>query len=136
MIRTHQSDQADNPQRIYDRLMALRRPANLTNNQWARKAGVSTSFFTNMKNGSDPSVGRLRLVLGVVGSSIPEFFADEAQGRLVPKPTEKDLQGATRSALSSDGVVAQVAQALASAMPVPPGPSRLAPENPGRTLAT
>ena len=72
--------------------------------QWVEKAGVSSSFFTNLRGSetkapSDPSVGNLRLVLEAGGSSIPEFFADEARGRLVRPPTRQELEAAFRDAL-------------------------------------
>lgn len=76
---------------IYERLMALPRPEQLSNNEWAARAGVNTSFFTNLRRGSEPSVGNLRSVLEVVGISLPEFFLFEAQGRLVPAPAHEDL---------------------------------------------
>jgi hypothetical protein len=74
--------------------------------QWVEKAGVSSSFFTNLRGSetkapSDPSVGNLRLVLEAGGSSIPEFFADEAQGRLVSPPTRPELEAALRDALDA-----------------------------------
>ena len=72
--------------------------------QWVEMAGVSSSFFTNLRGSetkapSDPSVGNLRLVLEAGGSSIPEFFADEARGRLVRPPTRQELEAAFRDAL-------------------------------------
>ena len=74
--------------------------------QWVEKAGVSSSFFTNLRGSetkapSDPSVGNLRLVLEAGGSSIPEFFADEARGRLVRPPTRQELEAAFRDALDA-----------------------------------
>jgi hypothetical protein len=72
--------------------------------QWVEAAGVSSSFFTNLRGSdtkppSDPSVGNLRLVLEAGGSSIPEFLADEANGRLVRPPTRPELEAAFRDAL-------------------------------------
>ena len=72
--------------------------------QWVEAAGVSSSFFTNLRGSetkppSDPSVGNLRLVLEAGGSSVPEFFADEAEGRLVTPPTRQELEAAFRDAL-------------------------------------
>jgi hypothetical protein len=72
--------------------------------QWVEAAGVSSSFFTNLRGSdtkppSDPSVGNLRLVLEAGGSSVPEFFADEARGRLVAPPTRQELEAAFRDAL-------------------------------------
>lgn len=91
---------------LYRRLMALARPAALSsNNKWTEQAGVSTSFFTNMQGGtkpaSEPSIGNLRRVLEAAGTTIPEFFAEEAEGRLVPAPTRQALETAIRNAWPS-----------------------------------
>jgi hypothetical protein len=74
--------------------------------QWVSAAGVSSSFFTNLRGSetkapSDPSIGNLRLVLEAAGSSIPEFFAEEAQGRMVRPPTRQELEEALRDALDA-----------------------------------
>lgn len=98
---------------IHRRLMELPRPKGLSNNEWAREAQVNTSFFTNLMKGSEPSVGKLRAVLVVVGSSIPEFFADEAEGRLVRMPTEQTLKSAISEALSDDATTTFVATCVA-----------------------
>ena len=47
--------------------------------QWVEAAGVSSSFFTNLRGNetkppSDPSVGNLRRVLEAGGTSRPQFF--------------------------------------------------------------
>ena len=72
--------------------------------QWVEAAGVSSSFFTNLRGNetkppSDPSVGNLRRVLDAGGTSLPEFFADEASGRVVRPPTRQELEEAFREAL-------------------------------------
>lgn len=91
-------------QEICRRLLALRdeREPNLSNNDWTKRAGVSTSFFTNMqgkrKPASEPSIGNLRAVLEAIGSSLPEFFAGEAEGRLVHPPTQPALEQALADA--------------------------------------
>lgn len=89
---------------IYNRLMALPRPSDISsNNAWTDKAGVSTSFFTNMqgkkKAASEPSIGNLRSVLEAAGSSLPEFFLHEAQGRVIPAPTKQALEQAIEKVL-------------------------------------
>lgn len=89
---------------IYRRLMAMH-PLDppMSNNAWAGKAGVNTSFFTNLgagkKPASEPSIGNLRAVLEAAGSSIPEFFLKEARGRLVRAPSAQALESAIRDAL-------------------------------------
>lgn len=84
---------------IYDRLMKIRRPEDLSNNEWAKRAGVNTSFFTNLKKGSEPSVGNLRAILEVVGVTLPEFFLNEALSRLIPAPSPRALEQAILDAL-------------------------------------
>ena len=96
MKRTGSSERA---RAIYDRLMQLPRGDELSNNEWAKRAGVNTSFFTNVRNGSEPSVGNLRAVLSVVDVTLPEFFADEARGRMIPCPTSEALASAIQAAL-------------------------------------
>jgi transcriptional regulator with XRE-family HTH domain len=84
---------------IYDRLAELPRPENMSNNEWATRAGVNTSFFTNLRKGSEPSVGNLRSVLAVIGVSLPEFFCEEAEGRLILMPNEEALVQALQDSL-------------------------------------
>lgn len=91
---------------IHRRLMAMPRPGEMSNNDLAKKAGVNTSFFSQLKGNekkvpSEPSVGNLRLVLEALGSSIPEFFLHEARGRLVPVPSQQALERAFSEALSA-----------------------------------
>lgn len=61
---------------LYDRLMVLRQPETLSNNKWAIKAGVNTSFFSSIRRGGDPSVGNLEKVLAAVGVTISDFFRE------------------------------------------------------------
>lgn len=95
---------------LYRRLMKLRDcvQPELSNNEWTRKAGVSTSFFTNMqgvrKSASEPTVGNLRLVLEAIGVSLPEFFVNESGGRLMVRPSEQALTRAFVDALTGDGL--------------------------------
>jgi hypothetical protein len=84
---------------LYARLMKLK-PDDLSERQWAIKAGVSSSFFTNLRDkGSEPSIGNLRDVLKAIGMTIPEFFAAEAEGRLVKALSEQELVAAFASVL-------------------------------------
>lgn len=89
---------------LYRRLMKLERPyPDFSNNIWTEKAGVSSSFFTNLqgnkKPASEPSVGNLRLVLEAVGVSLPEFFVEEARGQLIRPPSRQALEQALSDAL-------------------------------------
>lgn len=105
---TKKAESEERAKALYLRLMDLPRSDDiLSNNKWTAKAGVSTSFFTNLqgkpdKAASEPSVGNLRLILEAAGTSIPEFFSSEAQGRLVPAPTRQALEQAFADAW--DGV--------------------------------
>jgi hypothetical protein len=86
------------------RHLAALRPADLTERQWCIAAGVSSSFFSNLrgtpdKPPSEPTIGNLRSILDVVGITLPEFFADEARGRLVSMPNGQALEQALRDAL-------------------------------------
>ena len=67
--------------------------------QWLIAAGVSGSFLTNMrgtptKAPADPSVDQLRRVLHAANLTLPEFFLDEARGRVVRVPTKQALEEA------------------------------------------
>lgn len=79
---------------IHRRLMQIQ-PEGLTERQWTIKAGVSSSFFTNLlgnekKPPSEPSIGNLRAVVEAAGSTLSEFFLSEARGRVIPNPPEED----------------------------------------------
>lgn len=75
------------PSELYRRFEAVK-PDGLPWTTWAAQAGVSRSFFTDVKEGADPGVGRVERVLAVVGLSLPEFFADKrpmvTAGRSLP----------------------------------------------------
>jgi len=95
----NRAEAAQRASELYEKLMALPRPTGMSNNEWAQKAGVNTSFFVNVRKGSEPSIGNLRKVLEAVDVSLPEFFADEADGRLVRKPSAQELTAALGQAL-------------------------------------
>lgn len=64
------------PSDLYRRFESIK-PDGLSWAAWAVNAGVSRSFFTDVKEGTDPGIGRVERVLAVVGLSLPEFFADK-----------------------------------------------------------
>lgn len=112
---------------LYERLMRLPRPDGMSNNEWAKRAGVNTSFFTNIKNGSEPSVGNLRSVLTAVGMSLPEFFLAEAGGKLMHRPSSDRLGSAILESLpglpkSREKRAAYLAEVVIGVLelPVPP----------------
>lgn len=86
---------------IAKRLRQLDLPAAVrdSNNEWCRRAGVNTSFFTALSKGSDPSVNNLRRILRAAGSSLPEFFLHEASRDLARRPTRQELEQALLEAL-------------------------------------
>lgn len=88
---------------IAQRLAALK-PEKVSERQWTKDAGVSPSFFSNLrgtptKPPSDPSVYNLREVLRVRGLTLAEFFVPEAQGRLARRPSQQDIERALIEAL-------------------------------------
>lgn len=125
MVTVKMNTSALRAKTIYDRLMSLPRDGSLSNNEWAKKAGVNTSFFTNLKNGSEPSIGNLRAVLAAANVSIPEFFASEAEGRLIPAPSKDFLEAAIREVLpglprNQDKRAEYLAEALLHALELHP----------------
>jgi hypothetical protein len=82
------------------------KPSDLSERQWTQKAGVSPSFFSNLrgtptKPPSDPSVDQLRQVLRVVRVSLAEFFLPEADGALARAPSRRAVEQAIADALPS-----------------------------------
>lgn len=72
--------------------------------QWTIDAGVSPSFFSNLrgtptKPPSEPSVGVLGDVLAAVGVTLSEFFLPESRARVAPVPTRQELERAIGEAL-------------------------------------
>lgn len=86
---------------IVERLDAMGLPEGIdSERQWTIQAGVSSSFFSNLrKSPSDPTINNLRLILRKAGSSLPEFFLEEAEGRVVRAPSRQALDEALRDAL-------------------------------------
>jgi hypothetical protein len=64
---------ADDPT-IYEDLMRFK-PASLTPNAWATKAGVSRTVWADMRRHGNPSRRTLEKLLTVAGSSLAEFEA-------------------------------------------------------------
>lgn len=88
---------------IAERLAAI--PRNISERQWTMDAGVSPSFFSNLrgtptKPPSDPSVDQLRQILSVRGVTLSEFFLPEASSRVVRVPTQRDVERAFERALA------------------------------------
>lgn len=82
------------------------RGADYSERQWTIDAGVSPSFFSNLrgtpsKPPSDPSVDQLRQVLNVKQITLAEFFLDEARGRLSVVPKRQAVEQAFADALAS-----------------------------------
>lgn len=116
-----------NARRLYQKLMALK-PEGLSNNEWTRRAGVSTSFFTNMmgvtKSASEPTVGNLRRILEAIDKTLPEFFLDEGKGRLHRAPGEQEIAQALHDVWDGlpeqkDRQIAYLAAVLTRALALP-----------------
>ena len=113
---------------IANRLERIR-PQGLTDRQWCLRAGVSPSFFANLKGTaskrpSEPSVGNLRSMLRVVNTTLPDFFADEAEGRSAVLPTAEELELHIRELLprmpwDPDKFARMLAQGLSLAIGLP-----------------
>lgn len=81
---------------IAERLKSLQ-PELWSERHWADKAGVSASFFSNLrgtptKPPSVPSVKQLADVLKVVNVTLSEFFLPDARGRVGRVPSEQALE--------------------------------------------
>lgn len=101
---------------LAERLVALK-PDDLSERQWCIKAGLSTSFFSNLrgtptKRPSEPSIGNLQDILEAAGSSLVEFYGAPLPSPWLPKPETLNemLTGAAHTApeiLSTpDGILA------------------------------
>jgi hypothetical protein len=107
------------------------RPDDLTERQWCIKAGVSSSFFSNLrgtptKQPSEPSIGNLRLVLETAGTTLPEFFVAESRGRVVRVPSRLGLERAFAEALpglprAPDRRAEYLVQVVADVLELPAG---------------
>lgn len=122
---------------INDRLMDLK-PTDLSEAQWCKRAGVSGSFFTNMrgKKGSppsEPSLKNLIAVLDVINVTLPEFFLREGQGRVIPNPPEEDTVAAYRDLIQrlpkgADAGARFLNRNVRKLLGLPPGPRLADPE--------
>lgn len=90
---------------LAERFSAIR-PDELSERQLCLKAGVSLSFFSNLRGAgkkppSEPTIGNVRDVLRVLGTTIPEFFIEEARGRVIAIPAKKKLEEVLAGALEN-----------------------------------
>lgn len=100
--------------KIADKLSRLLKEKD-SERQWTKDAGVSPSFFSNLrgtptKPPSDPSVDVLRQVLSAREMTLAEFFVDEARGR-VEKATRESSVDQTGHAFYEQPKAASVARA-------------------------
>jgi phage repressor protein C with HTH and peptisase S24 domain len=68
------------PSALYTLLSRLK-PDNMSEAEWARKAGVSSSFFQDVKKGRRPRADNLEKVVEAIGMSPAQFYALEAPVR-------------------------------------------------------
>lgn len=115
--------------RIGRRLLQLM-PTGWNERQWCKAAGVSSSFFSNLrgtptKGPSDPSVGKLRAMLEAAGVTLSEFFAEESQGRVTLMPTKPTLEQLIAAALpgrprQDDRLAEYLAETVLELLELPP----------------
>lgn len=84
-----------------DALLTRAKPADLSERQWCLKAGVSTSFFTDVRKGAVPSIDKVERMANAVGQSLAEFVSGGPQ---------KGVNGA------------RLQKAILDAFPLPPLP--------------
>ena len=58
---------------LYELLMAIK-PEDLTPNAWTSRAGVSRSFFQDVRNGTTPSATKLEKVVAAAGYTMAQFY--------------------------------------------------------------
>lgn len=74
--------------KLIDLLMSAK-PDELSERQWCMKAQVSTSFFTDLRNGREPGIDKVERMAGAIGLSLSEFLAGQRPPiRLVPEAEE------------------------------------------------
>jgi len=68
--------QGNSPQRNAELLRCLEaiRPENLSTNEWLRRAQISSSFMTGLKNGREPGVYKVERLIAVAGISLSRFW--------------------------------------------------------------
>lgn len=50
------------------------RPEALSINEWLKRANVSSSFWTNMRNGREPGIYKIERLVIAAGSSLSAFW--------------------------------------------------------------
>lgn len=71
MSKGSQSQRTASP--VYDRLIALK-PESWTEAEWARRAGVNMSFFTDLKKGTKPTLEKVERLVQAAGRTMPELY--------------------------------------------------------------
>jgi hypothetical protein len=100
------------------------KPDDLSWRQWTIQADVSASFFTDVKKGIDPSIGRVERAVNAIGLTLVDFF----EGRLpadVVSSNDEALVHALRVAIqdmprgSADNRAQYLAEYLSTALGLP-----------------
>jgi hypothetical protein len=60
---------------LYDRLRRIQ-PSDLNDRQWCIAGKVSTSFFTDVRNGTIPSIDKVERMVNVAGMTLTDFVSD------------------------------------------------------------
>lgn len=88
-------------------------PDGLSERQWCIRANVSTSFFTDIRKGSVPSLDKVERVAGVAGFSLAKLLAMETgEIAVLSDLTERDMP--------SESVLTQTLAILLSSVGVDP----------------
>jgi transcriptional regulator with XRE-family HTH domain len=93
-----------------DHLLELARPAGLSERQFCIQSKVSTSFFTDLRNGRDPSIDRVERLANRAGLRLSQLVdgADATRaGRLavpIALPSEERLADMMSALLKSVGL--------------------------------
>lgn len=128
--KSDRKDEAERSALRIARKLAVIKPDDLSERQWCDKAGVSPSFFSNLrgtpsKPPSDPGIDKLRSVLSVANITLAEFFADEARGKVAMVPTKQELAAVLGDALpgrprQEDRLAEYLAETVIDILALPP----------------
>lgn len=104
MVKAEKKQEAEAFAREIARRLDAVRPPHWNEKNWTEIAGVSPSFFSNLrgtksKPPSVPSVKLLADLLAAADVTLAEFFLPDALGRVVRMPNEQDAERRLTAAL-------------------------------------
>lgn len=77
-----------------DGMLRRVQPEGLSVRKWCEASQVSTSFFTDLRNGTEPGIDKIERLVNRAGLSLAQFIADDA----APAISEDELRQAIRDA--------------------------------------